>query len=82
MITPASLGKPNKDLDWLNTWKKMERVYLANKDKVRAIGVSNVSKPYLENLKVAKIIPAVNQIELHPFRSISTTHRRDNRQDR
>lgn len=67
MISPPSLCKPNKDLDWLNTWKEMERVHLANKDKVKAIGVSNISAPYLERLlKVAKVIPAVNQIELHP----------------
>lgn len=39
MVSPPSLGKANKDIDWLDTWKEMERVYLANKDKVRAIGV-------------------------------------------
>ncbi|KAF8309104.1 Aldo/keto reductase [Clavulina sp. PMI_390] len=67
MITPPSLGKANKDIDWLDTWKEMERVYTNNKDKVRAIGISNFSVPYLERLlKVATITPAVNQIELHP----------------
>lgn len=39
MVSPPSLGEPDKRLDWLDTWKEMERVYLANKDKVRAIGV-------------------------------------------
>lgn len=36
--------------------------------KVKAIGVANWSVPYLEELsKTWKIIPAVNQVELHPF---------------
>jgi len=39
MISPPSKCLPNKELDWLNTWAEMERVHLANKDKVRAIGV-------------------------------------------
>jgi len=67
MVSPPSKGLANKDIDWLDTWKEMERVYLANKDKVRAIGISNFSVPYLERLlKEAKVIPAINQIELHP----------------
>lgn len=45
MVTPPSKGLANKDIDWLDTWKEMERVYLANKDKVRAIGVRDLS-PY------------------------------------
>lgn len=28
----------DKTLDWLDTWKSMENVYLANRDKVKAIG--------------------------------------------
>lgn len=40
MISPPSLGKADKSIDWLDTWKEMEKVYLENKDKVRAIGVS------------------------------------------
>ncbi|KAF9513797.1 hypothetical protein BS47DRAFT_1372442 [Hydnum rufescens UP504] len=67
MISPPSLGKADKSIDWLDTWKEMENVYLANKDKVRAIGVSNFSVKYLDRLlKVARVVPAVNQIELHP----------------
>jgi len=67
MISPPSACTPNKELDWLNTWAEMERVYAANKDKVKAIGVSNFSVPYLERLlKAAKVVPAVNQIENHP----------------
>ncbi|MCO5556059.1 hypothetical protein L7F22_009603 [Adiantum nelumboides] len=48
------------------TWKQMEE--LVAKGKARAIGVSNVSKPVMEDLlKTAKIVPASNQIELHPY---------------
>jgi len=36
--------------------------------KVRAIGVSNFEIDDLQELlKVAKVIPAVNQVELHPL---------------
>jgi len=36
--------------------------------KVRAIGVSNFSIKTLESLlKTAKVVPAVNQVELHPY---------------
>lgn len=36
--------------------------------KVKAIGVANFSKRYLEELlKHAKVVPAVNQIENHPY---------------
>ncbi|KAH7886933.1 NADP-dependent oxidoreductase domain-containing protein [Phlebopus sp. FC_14] len=60
-------GKADKDYDWLDTWKAMEDFQMANPDKVKAIGVSNFSVEYLERLlKAARIVPAVNQIELHP----------------
>lgn len=59
--------KADKSHDWLDTWKSMEEVYAKHPDKVKAIGVSNFSVEYLERLlKDAKVIPAVNQIELHP----------------
>ena len=36
--------------------------------KVRAIGVSNFLPEYLESLLTqAEVVPAVNQIELHPY---------------
>jgi hypothetical protein len=36
--------------------------------KVKAIGVSNWSIPYLEDLsKTWKVVPAINQVELHPY---------------
>ncbi|KAI0251170.1 Aldo/keto reductase [Lactifluus subvellereus] len=59
--------KADKSLNWIDTWKEMERVYRAHPEKVKAIGVSNVSAAYLEDLlKVATVVPAVNQIERHP----------------
>ncbi|KAJ5963057.1 hypothetical protein N7481_013362 [Penicillium waksmanii] len=49
-----------------DTWKQMEEVYKSG--KVKAIGVSNWSIPYLQDLeKTWEIVPAVNQVELHPY---------------
>ncbi|KAJ5747568.1 uncharacterized protein N7511_009264 [Penicillium nucicola] len=49
----------------VTTWKSMEK--LVGTGKVKAIGVSNHSVPYLEKLlPEATIVPAVNQIENHP----------------
>jgi len=51
--------------DHREAWKQMEA--LVNSGKVKAIGVCNYSKKYLEELlPVAKIVPAINQIENHP----------------
>ncbi|KAF7325863.1 Aldo-ket-red domain-containing protein [Mycena kentingensis (nom. inval.)] len=62
--TPAG---PDFTHDWLDTWKSMERLYKANPDKLKAIGVSNFSVEFMERLlAVAEVVPAVNQIELHP----------------
>ncbi|XP_058090426.1 aldo-keto reductase family 4 member C10-like [Magnolia sinica] len=48
------------------TWKAMEG--LVETGLVRAIGVSNFSVQQIEELlQFAKIVPAVNQAELHPF---------------
>ncbi|KAH9036154.1 NADP-dependent oxidoreductase domain-containing protein [Lactarius pseudohatsudake] len=59
--------KADKSLSWIDTWKEMEKVYLAHPEKVKAIGISNVSVAFLEELlKVATVIPAVNQVERHP----------------
>ncbi|KAK8655746.1 hypothetical protein V6N13_108313 [Hibiscus sabdariffa] len=47
-------------------WKAMEA--LVESGLVRTIGVSNFSVHQIkELLKFAKIVPAVNQVELHPF---------------
>jgi glycerol 2-dehydrogenase (NADP+) len=59
--------KADKSVDWLDTWKSMEKLYKAHPDKLKAIGVSNFSVEFLERLlKEAEVVPAVNQIELHP----------------
>ena len=51
---------------WIDTYHDMEK--LLDSGKVRAIGVSNVSAPRLAQLcKEAKVIPAVDQIESHPY---------------
>jgi len=48
------------------TWAQMEQV--AASGKAKSIGVSNYLKPHLEAvLKTAKVRPAINQIEFHPY---------------
>jgi len=64
---PMKDNKADKSINWIDTWKTMEKVYKEHPQKLRAIGVSNVSLPWLKQLlEVATITPAVNQIELHP----------------
>lgn len=47
-------------------WRALETLY--DNKSVRAIGVSNFKPHHLDELlKVAKTVPAVNQIELHPL---------------
>ncbi|EKC97888.1 aldo-keto reductase [Trichosporon asahii var. asahii CBS 8904] len=61
-------GSRNIDRQWdqADTWRAMEKVLASG--KVKAIGVSNFSKLYLERLsKTWKTVPAVNQVELHPY---------------
>jgi len=51
---------------FVETWKKFEEIYQTG--KVKAIGVSNFKQRHLETLlNETYIIPAVNQIELHPY---------------
>jgi diketogulonate reductase-like aldo/keto reductase len=46
-------------------WRALERLY--DDKRVRAIGVCNFKPPHLEQLlSSANIVPAVNQVELHP----------------
>ncbi|OQV03845.1 hypothetical protein CLAIMM_08833 [Cladophialophora immunda] len=62
-------GSPDyeKDWDFVRTWKSMEAVFRKYPDKVKAIGVSNFSTVNLDTLlSQATIIPAANQVELHP----------------
>ncbi|KAL2866527.1 putative glycerol dehydrogenase (GldB) [Aspergillus lucknowensis] len=48
------------------TWEAMEKIYADG--KARAIGVSNWTIEGTEKLlKFAKVVPHVNQIEIHPF---------------
>jgi diketogulonate reductase-like aldo/keto reductase len=50
---------------YIETWRALEQLY--HDGKVRAIGVSNFTPEHLEKLlEVAELVPAVNQIELHP----------------
>jgi 2,5-diketo-D-gluconate reductase A len=50
---------------YTQAWRHMERLYADG--LTRAIGVSNFLEPHLEELLAASdVIPAVNQIELHP----------------
>ena len=55
---------PAKD-KYVDTWRALEKLYADG--KIRAIGVSNFTVEYLERLlNETTIVPAVNQIELHP----------------
>jgi diketogulonate reductase-like aldo/keto reductase len=54
---------PGKRLD---SWRALERLH--DERRARAIGVSNFLVPHLEELLgTARVVPAVNQIELTPF---------------
>jgi diketogulonate reductase-like aldo/keto reductase len=49
-----------------STWRAMEK--LLPSGRVKAIGVSNHLRPHLDELlPAAEIVPAVNQIEFHPY---------------
>ncbi len=49
-----------------DTWRALEK--LQADGRVRAIGVSNFKVHHLEELaKTASVVPAVNQVEFHPF---------------
>ncbi|KAH8802733.1 NADP-dependent oxidoreductase domain-containing protein [Xylogone sp. PMI_703] len=59
----------SRDIIWewkhTQTWKSMEKLLATG--KVKAIGVANYSKKFLEDLlATATVVPAVNQIENHP----------------
>jgi glycerol 2-dehydrogenase (NADP+) len=58
-------GSRNIDWEWSQgeTWKQLEALVASG--KVKAIGVSNFSVPYLKKLEETwKIVPAVNQVSL------------------
>lgn len=53
---------------YVSSWKEMEELY--KEGLVGAIGVCNFHRHHLDNiLNVAKVVPAVNQIECHPLLS-------------
>jgi len=69
----ASTSPRNAELR-LETWRVLEE--LAEQGKAKAIGVSNFEAPHLEQLlAVARIPPAVNQIEVHPRRPATALRR-------
>lgn len=52
--------------NYLESWKAMEKILASG--KARAVGVSNFQIHHLDDvLSKTDIVPAVNQIELHPF---------------
>ena len=54
------------DGDFVSTWKTLEE--FAQDGRARSIGVSNFQVAHLERLTAScDVIPAVNQIELHPY---------------
>ncbi|XP_030645962.1 aldo-keto reductase family 1 member B7-like [Chanos chanos] len=66
-VIPMKDGKVlTSDIDYVDVWKGMEALQASG--KVKSIGVSNFSIKQLERLlSVAKVPPAVNQVELHPY---------------
>ena len=56
----------NPDVDYVETWEVMEE--FKRDGRARSIGVSNFHIQHLERLaRECEIVPAVNQIELHPY---------------
>ncbi|MGK5738590.1 aldo/keto reductase [Micromonospora sp. URMC 103] len=54
------------DGDFVSTWKALEE--FQRDGRARSIGVSNFQVPHLERLSAeADVVPAVNQIEVHPY---------------
>ncbi|KAK2894562.1 hypothetical protein Q8A67_011791 [Cirrhinus molitorella] len=66
-LFPEKDGKVlTTDIDYVDVWKGMEALQATG--KVKSIGVSNFTIEQLERLlSVAKIPPAVNQVEIHPY---------------
>ena len=52
--------------DFVETWKAMQEI--SESGRVKAIGVSNFQETHLQRLfDETSIVPAVNQIEVHPY---------------
>ncbi|KEZ43557.1 Protein GCY [Scedosporium apiospermum] len=66
-LDPSDETKVIDGWDFVDTWMEMQKLVATG--KVRNIGVSNFGIGHLERLLSAKgleIVPAVNQVELHP----------------
>jgi 2,5-diketo-D-gluconate reductase A len=71
------LGTPYLDLflvhwplpgvgDYVETWRAMEEIYRSG--RVKAVGVSNFQPHHLRRLfEETEVVPAVNQVEVHPY---------------
>lgn len=60
--------------DFVQTWKALEKFQADG--RATSIGVSNFQVAHLERLEAeADVVPAVNQIELHPFLLNDAVHR-------
>ena len=56
---------PDRGL-FTETYRALEKLY--SEGRIRAIGVSNFNREHLEELlDAASVVPAVNQVELHPW---------------
>jgi len=65
-VRSGSALQPNEAPTVTDTWAAMEK--LVDTGKVKSIGVSNFSVKTLESvLHDAKVVPAVNQVEIHAF---------------
>ena len=52
--------------DFVDTWKTLDEIYKTG--RVRAIGVSNFQTHHIDRLAAeTETVPAVNQIEIHPY---------------
>ena len=57
---------PGIDVDFVETWQALEEIYRSGRAK--SIGVSNFQANHLRRLvQETEIVPAVNQIEVHPY---------------
>lgn len=70
LLPRTSDGKFDVDFEWnhIQTWELMQK--LLDTGKVRSLGVSNYNTVLYKELLDApttKVVPAVNQVELHPY---------------